>query len=269
MERLSLSPRTRSPRLLAVALTATVALACASVAQAAAVSVAGAERPWQREWASYLCQTPDRVTRSSTPVAQGSRAYRLEVRDGDDAYGERCELSQGNPTRAGYPVFQEGQERWISWKVYLPSDFPLHTSRWNVISQWKQLGSMGPPVLSMEVTDGRFHLVNNPAAGVPCCRSPRWSGPASPERWVDFTLHVKFSPDPAVGFVELYGDLDGGGKRLLLPRTSTHTMKRDGSGRAVPSHSRIGIYRDPAIQGTAHVLFDEYVIASSPPGGLR
>ena len=62
---------------------------------------------------------------------------------------------------------------------------------------------------------------------------------------------------------------NSGGKRLLLPRTSTHTMKRDGSGRAVPSHSRIGIYRDPAIQGTAHVLFDEYVIASSPPGGLR
>jgi len=243
-------------------------IAGAGVAEARVVSAAGAERPWQQEWASASCASTERLTSIGSPVARGSRAYRFEVRDGDDAYGERCELGHGNPTRAGFPLFNEGDERWISWKVYLPRDFPIGTSRWNVINQWKQLGALGTPALSMEVKNNRFYLMNSNTNGDSCCTVPRWSGPARHDRWVSFTMHVKFSPNRSVGFVELYGDLDGRGKKLLR-KLHTHTMKSDGSGRAVPSHSRIGIYRDPSIQGTAHIAFDDYVIATSPPRGLR
>jgi hypothetical protein len=81
-------------------------------------------------------------------------------------------------------------------------------------------------------------------------------------RWVRFTYHVKFSPDPAVGFIEVYGDVDGSGQRLLLPLTHTWTMKKQ-HGRAVQSHSRIGIYRDSAIQGTADIYYDGYTIATT------
>ncbi len=232
--------------------------ATAAVAEAQPVLAAGAERPWSSDWASFSCESPDRIRAIRSPVARGARAYSFEVRDGDDSFGERCELGQGNPTRAGFPLFQEGDERWISWSVYLPSDFPLDTSRWNVLNQWKQLGALGVPILSMEAKNGRFHLIND-------ANGTQWSGPAARQRWASFTLHVKFSPDRSVGFVELYGDPDGKGRRLLLRKKHTNTMKRDGSGRTVPSHARIGIYRDPRIQGTAHAYFDDYVISATPP----
>jgi hypothetical protein len=249
-------------RLLAlVAGTATASLAAPAAASASLTWAADGERSWSTEWANYSCQSADRFTQVSSPVAQGSRAYRFEVRDGDDSYGERCELAQGNPVRSGYPLFHAGDERWIAYQLYLPDDFPLETSRWNVIMQLKQLGSMGTPAISMEAKNGRFYLMNSTGNGDSCCTATRWTGPAQRNRWVKFLLHVRFSPDPAVGFIELYGDLDGGGVRELMPRLSTHTMKQSG-GTPVDSHARIGMYRDPSIQGTSHAYYDGHAIAT-------
>jgi hypothetical protein len=115
----------------------------------------------------------------------------------------------------------------------------------------------------MEVQRGRFHLMNstrNTSRG--CCMESMWDGPALRNRWFTLMLRVKFSPDREVGFVEMHGDL-GDGMRLLMPKTYTHTMKQDGRGRAIDSHSRIGIYRNPRIQGTAEIYFDGYAVATT------
>jgi hypothetical protein len=224
---------------------------------------ADAERPWRREWASSSCESNRRITRVSSPRAQGRRAYRFEVRDGDDSFGERCELGEGNPTRRGFPLFHEGDERWISFQVYLPNDYPIHTSDWNVFMQLKQLGSLGTPVVSMEARDGRFHLMNSDTNHDSSDTRTRWTGRAHHNRWVKFTLHVKFSPNADVGFLELFGDLrDGRGQRRLSRLIHTYTMKVS-HGHTVPSHARIGIYRDPRIRGTAHIYIDGYSIADS------
>ena len=164
-------------------------------------------------------------------------------------YGERCELTQGNPMRPGFPVFEEGEERWISWQIYLPDDFPLDAPEWNVVNQWKQRGDLGTPAISMEVRGGRFLLKTSDSNGDSCCTITRWAGPASRKRWIAFTLHARFSPDPATGFIELFGDLDGAGQRLLMSPLATHTMKRDAGGDAVRSHARIGPYRHEKIDG--------------------
>lgn len=230
---------------------------------------ADAERPWQEEWSTFSCEGDRRFARVSAPVAQGAWAYGFELKDGDDSYGERCELTQGNPTRPGFPVFEEGEERWISWQIYLPDDFPLDAPEWNVVNQWKQRGDLGTPAISMQVRGGRFHLKTSDSNGDSCCTITRWTGPARRNRWIELTLHARFSPDPATGFIELFGDLDGAGQRLLMSAIATHTMKRDDAGDAVSSHARIGPYRDEEIDGTTHVYYDDYTVSASPPAELR
>jgi polysaccharide lyase-like protein len=224
---------------------------------------ADAERPWDREWASSSCEDSSRFREVTSPVVQGRRAYRIEVRDGDDSSGERCELGQGNPTRSGFPLFDEGDERWISFMLLLPRDYPVDTPDWNIFMQLKQLGGLGTPVISMEAREGKFFLMNANNPRVSNDTIPRWIGPVRRDHWVQFTLHVKFSPHPQVGFLELYGDLDGRGARLLMPKLNTYTMKLDAAGVAVRSHARIGIYRDPEIQGTDHLFIDGYTVATT------
>jgi hypothetical protein len=242
---------------------ALLTLANASAAFASIQWASDAERAWNQEWANYSCQDASRVKQVSSPVAQGQKAYEIEVRDGDDSFGERCELGQGNPTRNGFPLFHAGDERWISFQVYLPDDYPIDAPRWNVFFQLKQLGSMGTPAVSMEVVKGQFVLNNSDNNTVSGTTVKKWTGPATRNRWVKFTVHTKFSPDENTGFVELFGDIDGQGQKLLMPKKNMHTMKQDAAGVPVDGQARIGMYRDPSIQGTSHIFFDGYTIATS------
>jgi Polysaccharide lyase len=200
--------------------------------------------------------------------ATGTSAYRLEVRDGDDSYGERCELGQANPTRPGYPLFREGENRWIGFKVLLPASYPVDARSWNVFHQLKQVGALGTPAVSMEVREGSFRLMNSDTNGDSQRTSELWRGPAARNRWIVFLMHVVFSPDRRRGSLELFGDLDGRGVRPLMLRIATHTMKVGPNGTAVQSHSRIGIYRDPAINGTSQIYFDAYTVATTAAEAL-
>jgi len=261
------SPK-RPARMLRTALAAAVFAAVAVVpAQAASASVlwtADAEHPVNKEWANVAAEA-GRVTRVTSPVAQGGYAYSIELRPGDNpgGYGERAELGMGNPTAAGFPLFNEGDERWIAFQVYLPDDYPINFRSWDCIMQLKQLGSLGTPALSMGVERGAFTLKNSATNHEDSQQTPiKWSGPAVADRWVSFVLHVKFSPSDSVGFVELFGDLDGTGIKPLMGKTFMHTMKTE-NGVAVPSQSRIGQYRDSeAGAGVSHIYFDGYTIAT-------
>jgi hypothetical protein len=234
---------------------------------------AAAEFPTDVEWASVSCADPSRVTQvgdaDGQPVRPGPGAYRIAVNDGDASVydsdpppGERCELGQANPSRPGAPLFAEGDERWISWKVLLPSSFPMNASLFQGIAQWKQVGGLGTPALAMGVTNGHFTLDSSDSyvSGNGPMIS-RVVGTAIANQWVRFTLHVKFSPDPAVGFVELYGNLDGSGQQQLVPLTHIWTMKRDQTGATASSHARIGIYRHNDIAGDTYIYYDGYTVA--------
>jgi hypothetical protein len=234
-------------------------LLTASAASAKVLWTADAERDTYKEWANNSCQNDSRVRQISSLVAQGNRAYEVEVRDGDDSWGERCELGEGNPTRDGFPLYNEGDERWISFQVRLPDDYPIDAKSWNVIMQLKQLGGIGTPAVSMEVQDGKWSLENSDTNHESSGCNWWWTGPAQRNVWTKFTLHVKFSPRDDVGYIELFGDLDGQGVKKLMDKTYMHTMKVE-NGHTVQSHSRIGLYRDPKIQGTSHIYFDGYTM---------
>jgi Polysaccharide lyase len=252
--------------LLATALALAAFLLAASTASARLLWTANAERPEIQEWSNHSCQNGDRVNRVTSPAAQGSRSYRIDVRDGDDAYGERCELGQANPHRDGFPLFHQGEERWIGWQMYLPADMNTNPGRdphnWTVIMQFKQLGSIGTPAVSMDFQENRFILMNSDTNHESSGCNWWWEHPVVKGRWIKFLYHVKFSPNRNVGWLEFYADLDGNGLRQELKRTPMWTMKVDGNGRTVDSHARIGLYRDPEISGAAHAFFDGYSVGT-------
>jgi hypothetical protein len=73
---------------------------------------------------------------------------------------------------------------------------------------------------------------------------------------------VRFSADAARGFVEVWAGMPGRRMRPVLGRVRMQTLSRTRTGRAVPSNARIGIYRDPAIKGVAHLYYDGYTVAT-------
>jgi hypothetical protein len=241
-------------------------LLAASTASAKLLWTANAERPEGQEWSNHSCQNGDRVNEVGSPVAQGRRSYRIDVRDGDDAYGERCELGQANPHRDGFPLFHQGEERWIGWQMYLPEG--MNTSpgtdphNWTVIMQFKQLGSIGTPAVSMDFQENKFILMNSDTNHESSGCNWWWEHPVVKGRWIKFLYHIKFSPNRKVGWLEFYADLDGNGLKQELERTPMWTMKVDGDGRAVDSHARIGLYRDPEISGASHAFFDGYAVGT-------
>jgi hypothetical protein len=259
---MTLSDRRLRHLLIAVLALLGAMLVQATVAFGAIEAAADGERSLTQEWANFSCADASRVQQVESPAAQGRRAYQIEVRDGDNAYGERCEIGMGNPGRAGFPQFREGDERWISFQVYLPDDYPVEQPNWNLIFQIHQIGDGGCPPISIGVEDGQMKLFKSVRNTYVLDTAEMWAAPVVRNRWMKLTLHIKNSADPSVGFVELLGDLDGQGMTTLLPRTATHTMTKTAAGDSMINHARVGIYRNPRITGTAHVLFDGFTIST-------
>ena len=98
--------------------------------------------------------------------------------------------------------------------------------------------------LKMAIDEGRIELGGVDRSYQSAPNFPTlWSTPFAPDlrnRWLRFLLHVRFDFD-SDGFVELYGDLDGRGTVVPMPRTHTPTIKRNDDG---PSPAtRAWIYR--------------------------
>jgi len=261
-----------------------------------------AEKPWNdaladnrwpdnNEWVSYSCADRSRFSQVTSPVAQGRRAYRIEVRDGDDSYGERCELDNGNTSSRRLHeqiLFHRGQTVWIAFQTYLPPDFSFAANGAPVsfpgdgglLMQLKQLGSCGTPALGIVTGKAVFAMRNSARNG---CESGSmrslWTVPMVLGRWVRWLVHVKFDTDPESGFTATWYDPDGLGLRPIVPRVDlgkpvegnriyTHTQKSptDHPDPACPasddcSHARIGIYRDPDVSGTSVIYHDGWTVA--------
>src|SRR4051794_692534 len=260
---MTLSDRRLRHLLIAVIAVLGTVLVQATTAFGAIEASADAERPLTQEWANSSCQDASRVKQVDTGAAQGKRAYELEIRDGDNSYGERCEIGMGNPGKPGFPLFREGDERWISFQVYLPDDYPVDTPDWNLFFQIHQQGDGGCPPISLGIEDGQMKLFKSARNTYVLDTREMWAAPVQRGRWMKLTLHIKNSADPSVGFVELFGDLDGTGVKTLIPRTATHTMTLTSTGASMINHARVGIYRNPRISGTAHILLHGCTI--SPP----
>ena len=255
------------------AVTAGGAPFAASVPSCAVVAQDTAQNPDPLPfWGSIECATSSRYEYSTSggdphPAAggapQGNDAYRhLTVLDGDDFYGERCELGE-NDWRTGPTAFyHEGQHRLTYISFRLGESFPLANSGRQSVMRMKQTqpseNGGGAPVISLEARDGRWKLVQSDSAGYSSDTHVLWSTPAETGVWTRFAFDVVYSQDPAVGSIRVSVDLNGDGDSLdsgeQSPTFHTYTLKYEtatsdyfNAGDSLPSHLRVGVYHDSSI----------------------
>jgi Polysaccharide lyase len=218
-------------------------------------------------WGSIQCANSSRYSYvpnggDSHPTATGAEqpddAYRrLTVLNGDEFYGERCELGLNN--REGPTAFyHEGQHRVTYFSERLPANFPLETNDWQTVMQMKQAqpsdGGGGGPILEMQARQNKWVVINN--------WHDLWSFPAQKNTWTRFAWDVYYSQDPSKGWLQVSADLNGDGdfndpgERSPVIHAETLKTEIEGpngtsdglaSGDPIPSHLRVGIYHDPAI----------------------
>jgi len=174
-----------------------------------------------------------RVEIVTSPVRQGSYAAKFVVNADSDGDPDRAEVSSTQADTGGY----EGQEWYYSWSTMFPSN-PNAASGWrrdwdwNVITQFSDLLANCSPPLQLGIDTGsgpqpQLYLESSPLDQTTCAAvrpTTKWFlGPLQYDHWYDFTLHVSWSQDPTVGFVELWVD-----RVKVVPLTSVQTLDNGG-----------------------------------------
>ena len=216
-------------------------------------------------------ETPggDKARTADGAEQRDSGFRRLTVIDGDDVYGERCELGLNNHRVSPVAIFDEGS-RWATYaSIRLPDSFPLSVDAYQNVLQMKQTqpadNGGGTPALSLKAFEDSWILFHS-GPGPTSVDQPLWEVPAERGRWTRFALDVTYSQHTDMGSVRVYADLDGDGDFdegiERSPRFQTNTLKRetggtsaDGyeAGDSLESHLRAGIYHDPAIDCPAPI----------------
>ena len=192
---------------------------------------------------------------------QGDQAFRVvRIHDGDDFFGERCELGENDSKTGPTAVYRDG-ERVITYASFrLPPTFPINTTDWQGVLQIKQTqpadNADGTPVLSLGAYGGKWILFHS---------GPRyteedeelWSVPAVPGVWSRFQIDTTLSADPKVGRVTVRADLDGDASfEQTSPTFEVNTLKAEtegdsddgyAAGDPLVSHLRVGLYHNPVI----------------------
>ncbi|MCD2187774.1 heparin lyase I family protein [Actinomycetospora soli] len=230
--------------------------------------------PWNNVGAS----APVLVT---STVAAPEKAARFTVPGG----GTRSEIE---PDVAN---FVEGDEFWFASTFTLPASFPAAETSWQVLGQWKNADTGSPP---LEIKVGRGSVILDGGYGYPGgpAGSKYWTttlGPAVTTTATTLVLHVKFSSNPSVGYVDAWlngtpvltgyhpvaGTLYPSSKKTKAsasqakaqkealdrtpqpkdtpkePAASTDTLVKPSTTSSQYSYWKMGMYRDPAITSTA------------------
>lgn len=223
-------------------------------------------------WGSIDCASDSRhqqitnggdTHRLASGAAPAEGDYRrLTVLDGDNVWGERCELGRnewryGSDGGAGtFMLYQEGQRRITFLSERYNASFLVNTPNWQVVMQTKQAepsdydGTPGP-IIALDADTGIFLIEND--------WSRIWSSGANANnRWIRMAFDVTYSQDPTKGKIKVYLDLNGDGDALDPGEQSatltTKTLKVELSGNygipvggSIPDHLRVGIYHDATI----------------------
>jgi uncharacterized protein (TIGR03382 family) len=194
-------------------------------------------------WTKVQEVSPDRAQIVTDPVRQGSKALKVTVNQYDDPVhsgNDRTELV--NLTHE-----QEGSEYFYRWSVMWDANYPS-APKWQLFTQWHQDGLGGTPPLEMYVVGEEIRLRTGGNEG-----PVRWTAPLVRGAWQDFILHIKWSPDPQQGFIELYHN-----GKIALPRTAAPTMLPGQLG-----YLKMGLYRSREIVPQGIVYFDDVKMATA------
>jgi Polysaccharide lyase len=195
-----------------------------------------------RQW-SRLQAVPGGAAIVTSPTHHGRYTARYVVRPGDDPIGSNGERAEARASQAQTGA-REGLERWYGWSTLFPANanLPPSTDSWNIFTQWHQTASDGcppniafqadtshaPPAIKLRVLGGGGTRHCTPTSTL--LRRP---AQLRLDHWYDFVVHVKWSSDPSVGFIE--GWIDGA---KAIPRVRTATLYR-GQG----AYLKQGFYR--------------------------
>jgi Polysaccharide lyase len=180
-----------------------------------------------------------------SPNVPGRRAIAFTMPGG----GTRTELEPQ------VPFIGEGDEAWYGFAWYLPPDFPVDTTGWQVLAQWKNLGDGSPPV-EVKVGNGQFVLDGGAGGSHP--RQTYFTQPigtARPGEQTDIVVHIKFSADPSQAVVDVWQN----GQQRIANYRPTGGTRYDGDN----SYLKTGIYRDSAISEPATLFLNDARIAST------
>lgn len=233
------------------------------------------------EWGSLQAVSASRITLATTgadPRPSGNGApsptsYRkLSLNDGDNFYGERVEIGR-NERRYGitgdlgtFMLYQPGQRYQTYFSLRLPTDFPITNTNWQIVMQMKQAqpytnDGNSIPILAMQANNGTFQMLGRNSVQL-------WKAPATLGRWIRFHLDITYSKNPSIGRVRVQID-DRAGATDFVPQydsgdIATQTLTyavgaQSGSGwsladgQEIPSHLRLGAYRNSVITGSTHI----------------
>lgn len=192
------------------------------------------------------------------PVRDGGHALAFTI-PADPSSEEGACCDPRSELEPDIPDLQPGDELYFAFSTRLSEDFPVEEG-WQVVTQWKADADGSPP-LSLVVEDGEYRLAGGDGHpdGVQPFSQPL--APAVPGDWADWMVHITFSPDPAVGFVEVWQ-----GEQLVLPRFQPETgtlYPSDGSDEEIESFLKFGYYRDSDISQAGTIYFDQWRIGTS------
>lgn len=174
---------------------------------------------------------------------------RFEVHDGDSFDGgstERCELMFPSSCEVS-----EGDERWYQFDIRLGDPTWNNSQVWELNWQWHHEGNTGSPPLTMESRpEGTMTFAQPGFAPLNGIWNPLWT--ISPGTWERITWNVKFSTNPAIGFVRIWRNL-----AEVFPKEFRATMLD------AHNYPKCGIYRAGTSTNTQIVMFDNIKVASA------
>jgi Polysaccharide lyase len=194
---------------------------------------------------------PGAVSVVGHPAPPGVHAAALTVKDNDTMSACPGTVFSANPAAAvdSPDLFYDGDEDYIGFSTYLPANFPY-------VPHWFQLAEIygrpfaGSPPIGIDIEGNRLGLWRNQSTGY----DNPWSVALQTGTWLDMVLHVKFSSDPTVGFIEIW--LNG------APQTFANGRQRLYMATLVP-----GVNWDGAAGGNSLDL-DQYRSILDPLGPL-
>jgi Polysaccharide lyase len=164
----------------------------------------------------------------------GAYALRLSVADSHVLSGAtmNCDALAGNPrgqllgNRSGEQSLQPGDDKWESWWVQFPADFPVVSGRnWFVMQQDYGAPFAGSPPVAFDIKDdgtGANRFVMDVCPDGCWATATAWAGPTiQPGHWYHFVVHKVFSTSDDTGTVEIW--LDGEPQTFVDGSTSYHT----------------------------------------------
>jgi hypothetical protein len=243
------------------------------------------------QWGALQCVNQSRYSWGTTGgdthatasgAAQGNEDFRqMTTYDGDEFWGERCELGEDDWRTSPSAYYREGDHYVTYISEKLPSNFPLSTKTWQTVMQMKQAEPSnvggGAPIIEMEARENRWVISDNWVE--------LFSFPAKANQWTRFAWNVYYSKEASKGFIQVSadlnddGDFEDPGERSPLVHVATlktEIYEPGGTGQGliapgagVPDHLRAGIYHNPEIScpvstGGCSVQVDNVQVMAAP-----